>query len=84
MNKHWFLISLMRMADGQVFNSHVQATSYVDALEAMVRKTDPDIVGATRDAFSVLLAVELTGARDVRRHDNELTAVALNSGAKWV
>lgn len=84
MNKHWFLLSLMRMADGQVFNTYVQATSYVDALEAAIRKTDPAISGATRTAFSVLLAVEVAGARDIRRRDSELSAVALNSGAKWV
>ncbi len=84
MNKHWFLLSLMRMADGQVFNTYVQAPGYVDALELAIRKTDPSITGATRNAFSVLLAVETTGARDVHRRDSELTAAALNSGAKWV
>jgi len=84
MNRHWFLISLMRMADGQVFNSYIQATGYSDALEAVIRKTDPNITGATRDAFSVLLAVEVSGARDIHRRDNELTAVTLNAGGKWV
>ena len=84
MNKHWFLLSLMRMADGQVFNTYVQAPSYVAALEAAIRKTDPAISGATRTAFSVLLAAEVIGARDIHRRDSELTAAALNSGAKWV
>lgn len=86
MIKHWFLLSLMRMADGQVFNTYVQAPGYVDALELAIRKTDPTITGATRNAFSVLLAVEHTAATTLpgRRWDSELTAAALNSGAKWV
>jgi len=86
MNKNWFLLSLMRMADGQVFNTYVQAPGYVAALEAAIRKTDPAISGATRTAFSVLLAVEMESPRTVINEvlDSNVTAVALNSGAKWV